>query len=163
MQSSCLNHYKCVNHHLHKQYHQGTVRQHVSYGLTGAGISFRCWGGTSVHVKQICCCSVVSAMFGFLRWILLRLPSSHWSAVKGGGREWGKWAACMIQGFQEKFAPSFSYGFFKSRNWYHLFLCISLVSIWSSCSYVCCAFGEEKMCWVVCENCIFCFSHHFPV
>lgn len=53
MQSSCLNHYECVNHLLHKQYHQGTVRQHVSCGLTGAGISFRRWGGTSMHVKQI--------------------------------------------------------------------------------------------------------------
>lgn len=101
--------------------------------------------------------------FGFLRWILFRLPSSHWSSVKGGGHEWGKWAACMIQGFCEKICSFFFLWLFKSCNWYHLFLCISLVSIWSSCSYVCCAFGEEKMCWVVCENPIFCFSHRFPV
>lgn len=101
--------------------------------------------------------------FGFLRWILFRLPSSHWIAVKGGGHEWGKWAAYMIQGFHEKFAPSFSSDLLSHATDIHLFLCISLVSTWSSCCYVCCAFGEEKMCWVVSENPIFCFSHHFLV
>lgn len=52
-------------------------------------------------------------------------------------------AAYMIRGFHEKFAP-FSSGFVSHATDTHLFLCVSLVSIQSSCYYVCVHLGRKR-------------------
>lgn len=148
MQSSCLNHYECVNHLLHKQYHQGTVRQHVSCGLTGAWVSFRRGGGTSVRVKQIhlllqCgLCNVLDFWDEYAQAVFFTLNPEVQEKEEDVNEAH---VAYTMWGYHEKVA-SFSSGFVSHATDNHLLLFVTLVSIQSSSCNVCtCIWGGKDL------------------